>query len=119
MEDDAIVGEAGFSRRLVVVDVQSEAVPRVTALRQNYPPPFNPTTTLRYQVATPGMVTLRIYNVRGQLVKTLVSRAQKPGYYGAVWKGDANNGNAVASGVYFYEMRAPGFRKAKKMVLLR
>jgi hypothetical protein len=95
------------------------ATPASTALDQNYPNPFNPTTTIAYSIASRSRVQLRIYNVRGQLVKTLVDDEQVPNVYRAVWDGRNNSGSPVASGVYFYELVAGDFQATKKMVLVR
>ena len=90
-------------------------------LDQNYPNPFNPITTIRYSIRERSHVTLKIYNVAGQLVKTLVNEVQQPLVegYRITWDGINNTGNSVASGVYFYRLVAKDFVKTKKMVLLR
>jgi hypothetical protein len=90
-------------------------------LAQNYPNPFNPTTTIGYAIETPGRVSLRVYNVAGQLVRTLVNADQQPRAEGftAVWDGRDNAGAPAASGVYFYRLIAPGFSKTKKMVVIK
>jgi hypothetical protein len=93
--------------------------PAVSQLYQNYPNPFNPTTTIRFQIADPGMVSLKIFNVAGQLVRTLVNEPVKAGYYEIPWNGINNNGHNVASGVYFYRLDTPGYSRALKMVILR
>jgi hypothetical protein len=86
-----------------------------------YPNPFNPMTTLRYSIDKPGPVTLRIYDVTGALVRTLVSEVQIPRTDGFVveWDGRDDGGTHVASGVYFYSLAAKGFADTKKMVLLK
>jgi hypothetical protein len=89
-------------------------------LDQNVPNPFNPTTTIRYEVKKTGPVSLRIYNVAGQLVKTLVDGQRNSGrLYEARWNGFNNGGQPVASGVYFYKLVAKGFAQTKKMVILK
>jgi hypothetical protein len=94
--------------------------PDAFALYQNVPNPFNPTTIISYDVpAGVGKVTLRIYDVRGRLVRTLVDGVQTPGEKRVVWYGRDNRGNRVATGVYFYRMTAPGVTVTKKMLLLR
>jgi hypothetical protein len=95
--------------------------PRYTnSLAQNYPNPFNPTTTIEYSIARPGRVTLRVYNVAGQLVRTLVDEPQEPGRVRSVrWDGRNNAGNTVSSGVYLYQLEAPGYVRTKKMVVLK
>lgn len=90
------------------------------ALSQNFPNPFNPVTTISYQVAAGGgMVSLRIFDVSGRLVRTLVDDRQPEGSRSVVWNGTNDRGAPVASGIYFYSMRAPGFSETRKMVLLR
>ncbi|MGE5175620.1 MAG: FlgD immunoglobulin-like domain containing protein, partial [Hyphomicrobiales bacterium] len=90
------------------------------ALLQNAPNPFNPSTTIRYSIATTGKVSLRIYNAGGALVRTLVDTALAPGEYRARWDGKDDSGNRLASGVYFYRIEtSSGFRDAKKLLLLK
>jgi len=89
-------------------------------LEQNVPNPFNPTTTIKYEVKESGLVSLRIYNVAGQLVKTLVDGQRNSGQlYEATWNGLNNSGQPVSSGVYFYKLVAKNFTQTKKMVLLK
>jgi hypothetical protein len=84
------------------------------------PNPFNPTTRIRYDVpARGGKVTLRIYDVEGRLVRTLVNEHQSPGQKIATWHGRNAQGQSVATGVYFYRMTAPGFEMTRKMILLK
>jgi hypothetical protein len=95
-------------------------VPAVTSVAQNVPNPFNPVTTVQYDVAVTGNVTIRIYDVAGRLVRTLVDQQRAPGRYTAQWNGDDDRGSRVSSGVYFYRMTAPGYTSpTRKMVLLK
>ena len=89
------------------------------SLAQNYPNPFNPTTTISYSIQRLQTVRLAIYNVAGQLVRTLVNEDQPPGVYKMSWNGENNTGHSVASGVYFYRLRAGDYVATKKMVLLK
>jgi hypothetical protein len=91
----------------------------VDALAQNYPNPFNPTTTISYSIADPSHVQLSVYNVRGQLVKTLVDEDQGPNVYRRIWDGRNSSGDSVASGIYFYRLIAGDFKATRKMVLIR
>ena len=93
----------------------------VNRLDLNYPNPFNPTTTIRYYITQRVHVSLRIYNVAGQLVRTLVDEAQSPRTEGftVVWDGRNDHGGPVSSGVYLYRLVAGGFDATKKMVVLR
>ncbi len=97
------------------------APPFVNALGQNYPNPFNPTTRVRYSIKERSHVTIKIYNVGGQLVRTLVDEIQNPRSDGYVVEWDARNsrGEEVASGVYFCRLASESFSQMKKMVVLR
>jgi hypothetical protein len=96
------------------------AIPRVFALHQNAPNPFNPETTIRYDVPAPGgKVNLTVYDVSGRIVRTLVDAAQTAGQHSVRWNGRNERGARVASGVYFCRMTAPGFEGQRKLVLLR
>ncbi|MBM4403804.1 MAG: choice-of-anchor J domain-containing protein [Candidatus Cloacimonetes bacterium] len=90
-----------------------------TELQGNYPNPFNPETTIRYSVKEATPVTIEIYNVKGQLVRTLVNEAKASGSYSNVWNGMDNNGHSVSSGVYFYKMKAGSYSSTKKMILMK
>jgi len=104
-------------------DFAEEQLPAQFSLRANYPNPFNPATRIQYTVgsnqAHPIHTSLRIYNVLGQLVRTLVNEPKEPGTYEVIWDGKDQNGNEVASGVYFYQLQASDFTETRKMVLLK
>lgn len=88
-------------------------------LSQNYPNPFNPTTTISFSIAKSGHVNLVVFDVTGAVVRNLLSESRRPSQYRVLWDGRNNAGAPVASGVYFYRLKAPGFTSAKKMVLLK
>ncbi|MFC1493537.1 FlgD immunoglobulin-like domain containing protein, partial [candidate division KSB1 bacterium] len=94
-------------------------MPDKVDLMQNYPNPFNPVTTIRYQIPAPADVTLRIYNISGQLVKTLVSGRMPAGYHNVRWDGTNRFGAKVGSGIYFYHLRAGRIFVVKKMVMIK
>jgi hypothetical protein len=86
----------------------------------SYPNPFNPNCTIKFTLPKAGNVSLKIYNVRGELVRTLLDEAAYPvGESRIVWEGDNNQGGKVASGVYFYEVRSNGQIKIDKMALVK
>jgi flagellar hook assembly protein FlgD len=89
------------------------------SLGQNFPNPFNPQTTIAFSVKERGMVYLKIYNVAGQLVRTLANEQFAAGAHKKVWDGRDDAGQAVSSGVYFYKLVAGSFTDTKKMVLLK
>jgi hypothetical protein len=100
--------------------VGSELPEHQNSLSQNYPNPFNPTTTIVYTVRRQTPVTLRVYNVAGALVRTLVDGVRSPGIDHKVeWDGRNAAGQAVASGVYFYRLVAGDYTRTRKMVLLK
>ncbi len=88
-------------------------------LFQNFPNPFNPTTTLNYTVAQESPVEITIYNVQGQRVRTLVRDTRMPGRYFAVWDGTNDGGQPVATGMYFYRMKVGKYTSVKKMLMLK
>jgi len=89
-------------------------------LAQCYPNPFNPSTTIEYRVGDPGLVSLRIYDAAGRLVRTLVSGAVEPARgHTATWDGTNDQGASVASGVYFYRLVAGDYSATKKMVMIK
>ena len=103
---------------LGALDVQS--TPTEFALHQNYPNPFNPQTNIPYDLAEGGDVVLRIYNLLGQEVRTLVRERQAPGRYTVQWSGMDDRGVSVSSGIYFYQVSVAGkFQDAKRLMLLK
>jgi|GEM_PF-3143890 len=94
-------------------------VPSKFTLEQNYPNPFNPETVINYQLAAASTVTLLIYNLRGQKIRTLIDEEKAAGSYSVQWNGKDDSGFAVASGIYVYLITAGEFRDLKKMVLVR
>jgi len=89
-------------------------IPKQFALEQNYPNPFNPITVFRYQLPIDSKVTLKIYNLLGQEIKTLVDDWQDAGYKTVEW-----NASNFSSGVYFYRIHAGSFTQTKKLILMR
>ncbi len=103
------------------VSVEEEAdVPETFVLHQNYPNPFNPSTTIRFELPTASAVTVKVYNVMGRLVRTLVSgEMREPGTHSVVWDGRDQTGLKVASGTYIYALEYNRKREARTMVLLK
>lgn len=101
VEDDGIVG-----------DLRTRLLP-------NYPNPFNPSTTVQFQLATPSTVSLDIYNSTGQLVRTLTEQRYGAGLHTVQWDGLNDEGQAVSSGTYFYQLRTPESLQTRKMTLLK
>ena len=117
---DIMTGDGEISR---IAGFNYEETPIVhrNFLGDNYPNPFNPTTTIEYSIREKGHVSLKIYNVSGQLLKTLVDGFQEPsnGTVKVKWNGLSDSGESVSSGVYFYKLVSGNYSKTKKMVLLK
>ncbi len=99
---------------------KNTALPTEFGLRQNYPNPFNASTLIEFELPEVSWVRLEIFNLLGQSVRILVDQALSPGYKQVNWDGTDQEGNEVASGVYFYRLRAEGkIIEAKRMMLIR
>lgn len=105
---------------------ENTMIPKTYILSQNYPNPFNPVTTIPFSLKAQGSVTfdniktsLKIYNVKGQLVKTLLDEEKAPGNYSIIWEGKDNSGRDVASGIYFYQLKTSDYIETRKMILVR
>ncbi len=96
-----------------------ENIPLADRLWQNWPNPFNPSTQIRFGVRLRGHVRIDIFDVAGRLVKTLLDENMDAGIHRVSWDGKNQAGTRATSGVYFYKIKANGFEKSKKMVLLR
>ena len=108
----------------IVVENAAAELPRVFSLSPNYPNPFNPSTTIKFQLpdknGTTAMRTvLRVYDILGRVVRTIVDEDMSPGFYTKQWDGLNDNGVGISSGVYFYSITAGKFRKTKKMLLIK
>jgi hypothetical protein len=98
--------------------VPDTGVPGV-ALLPNYPNPFNPSTTIRYEVAESQPIQLAIYDVQGRLVRSLVNRVEPSGVRQVTWQGRGRDGNAVSSGIYFVRLTGEGQTVTRKIVLIK
>ena len=94
-------------------------IPVATSLNGNYPNPFNPETTISFSLKEPANVSIEIYNVQGKLVRTLVNEERTAGNYTVIWDGRDSGGRNVASGVYYYRMRAGKYSSTRKMIMLK
>ncbi len=115
---DSVGNESAHSDTvlLAVVSVKEPdaRIPIAFRLEQNYPNPFNPTTNIAFEVGNPGYVSLRVYDILGREVTSLVNEAKLAGRYSVVW-----NASGVASGVYFCRLEAEGRVETRRMVLMR
>lgn len=97
----------------------STVIPLAYELEQNVPNPFNPATRIRFALPLAGHVKLTVYDLQGRLIRKLFDGHREAGIFVTDWNGENDDGNSVASGVYFYRLQATGFTDQKKMVLLR
>ncbi len=117
---DYLLFDEVFTGVLVPTSVEGEVNQvNATTLENNYPNPFNPETTLSFSLKERSATEFKIYNQRGQLVKTLVNDVLEAGPHNFVWKGLDSNGKKVSSGVYFYKLKAGTYTKSKKMILMK
>jgi hypothetical protein len=108
-----------FIDRYEYLSTVSEGIPTVFALHENYPNPFNPSTTLRFDLPEVSDMTLTIYNMLGQKVRTFDYQNTSAGYHSVTWHGTNDYGDPVGAGVYLYQLRANQYVKTRKMVLLK
>ena len=94
-------------------------IPEEFSLSQNYPNPFNPLTKIDFALPKTGRVVITIYNILGQEVTTIINQRLDYGYHTVTWQGTDRMGRPVGSGVYFSELKAAGFRKTRKMLLMK
>ncbi len=113
----AIIDGQLYGDTTTITDVKSETNSEITTkyeLMQNYPNPFNPTTTINYSIPKRGFVQLKVYDILGNVVATLVNKEEPRGNYSIDY--DASK---LTSGVYFYRLQSGNFSKTKKLILLK
>ena len=115
----AVTLDEGRIGAVVEAVSQPQAIPGAFALSQNVPNPFNLTTTIHFRIAEDAYVTLRIYNILGQEVRTLMDKPVEAGHQTVLWNGRDNSGDEVGTGVYVYQLIAGDFVGMKKAVLLK
>jgi flagellar hook assembly protein FlgD len=91
----------------------------VYRLNKNFPNPFNPSTTISYEIPIKGIVKLQIFDLLGRLVATLVNSEQNAGPHQIVWQGKSEGGTIVSSGLYFYRLQSGNFSQTERMLLLK
>jgi starvation-inducible outer membrane lipoprotein len=109
----------GLDPSTAVADLDGIGVPQAFALEPNYPNPFNPSTTIAYQLPVPSAVRLEIYDMLGQRVRTLVAQEQSAGFYRAVWDSRNEAGMPAATGMYFYRLEAEEFVQVRRLMLIK
>lgn len=118
--DGVMIDKSGGYNPVLDIEVGNlHGIPKDNALKQNVPNPFNPSTSIGYQLSRDGMVELAVYSVLGQKVRVLVDEFREAGFHTVVWDGTDNLGRKVASGVYGYRMSVTGVAHWRKMLLLK
>nr|MCI0596913.1 T9SS type A sorting domain-containing protein [candidate division Zixibacteria bacterium] len=103
----------------VAASSEETVIPLQFSLGQNYPNPFNPTTTISFSLPIAEKVRLKIYNILGQEVRSLLDEDKPAGIHQVMWDGNDRNGLQVSSGLYFYKIQTPSYREVKRMIFLK
>jgi len=112
------ISTAGRKKIHSTISVERQ-LPDNYQLQQNFPNPFNSQTSFKYQIPVDTQVIIEVYNILGKKVKTLVNEHKEAGFYTVYWDGIDNKGEAVVSGIYFYQMNADKFHATHKMIVVR
>lgn len=118
-ENGSVTAKFKGNQLAVFYNPDYEYVPKEFMLSQNYPNPFNPSTTIRYEIPKSSKVVIKVYNMLGQEVRTLVNGNKDRGRYEIVWDGRNQFGNQISSGVYLYRLEAGKVVKTKKMLFIK
>jgi hypothetical protein len=116
IDDIGVFGAYGSGNGIEILD---NAIPDEWALDQNYPNPFNPTTTISYSLAEKAYVSMKIHDMLGREIRSLVAEDQAVGSHRVEWDGLSGRGERAPSGIYFYTLTAKGFHETRKLVMLR
>ena len=114
-----VVVNAAQTTLSYALGIEEELLPEVYALHQNFPNPFNPITTLRYDLPENSLVNITIYDLLGREIRTLVSTTQDAGFKSVIWDATNDYGKPVSAGIYLYKIQAGEYISTKKMVLLK
>lgn len=114
-----VSGQGGFVFQNTSLSIDSDIVPEVFTLHQNYPNPFNPITKISYELSVNEFISINIYDIKGDKIKSLINNNQEAGYRFVNWDSTNDLGDNVSAGMYLYTIQAGEFRKTKKMILLK
>ncbi|MFH2049197.1 MAG: T9SS type A sorting domain-containing protein [bacterium] len=112
-------GEVIFGNPTDVTPIETPILPESFQLSQNYPNPFNPETNISFDIPFKSVVSIKIYNILGEEITTLVENKLSAGKYSVIWDGTAFDGRKVSSGIYLYRINAGNFTETRKMILLK
>ena len=119
MKSSGTVKNLKYTGGKLYIRLGSATVPKTFYLSQNYPNPFNPTTRMDVGLAAPSHLTVAIYNVLGQKVRTLVDEERGAGVQTMIWNGNTDAGIQVATGLYFVRMNAGSFTQVRKIMMMK
>ena len=105
--------------KLIALAIELIGLPQAASLGTNYPNPFNSETTIPYAVGTQGPVTVRLYDISGQLIRELVNQVHAAGQYRVSWDGRDSGGSAASSGVYLVRLASGSYNETKKIMLMK
>ncbi|MFL2994370.1 MAG: T9SS type A sorting domain-containing protein [Candidatus Neomarinimicrobiota bacterium] len=108
-----------FGLSLISDENDNNIIPLKNALHQNYPNPFNPVTTIPFDIVSTDQIRLSIYNIKGEMVRSLVNSNLDPGFYNIRWNGKTDSGINMPAGMYFIEFKGSNFRETGKMIYLK
>ena len=91
----------------------------VTRLEQNFPNPFKQMTDIGYQISEPDYISIKVYNIAGKMVRTLVNGVQEKGTYNIIWRGESDSSEKLPNGVYFYRLNTNGFTEVRNLILIK
>jgi hypothetical protein len=117
--EDGSYTDSSNSLLINIVSNDVSDLSAITQLAGNYPNPFNPETRIKYSLKASQNVSIIIYNIKGQKVRTLIDQVQESGNHSVVWNGRDDKNKAVTSGIYFYKMKSGKYSSSKKMILLK
>ena len=101
------------------LSLQDEILPSYYILSQNFPNPFNPSTSIQYTIPENSIIKLTIFNIQGEEVNEIFNREHIPGQYTILWDGKDNNGNTLPSGMYFYRLSSKNYSSIRKMIFIK
>jgi hypothetical protein len=116
---DDIYWDDGVTINIIEDEFAENLTPTKFSLQNSFPNPFNPVTTIRYDLPENSYVNVTVYDMLGRKVRTLVNTTQDAGYKSVLWNATNNYGKPVSAGVYLYQIRAGEFVQTRKMVLLK
>ena len=100
-------------------DTPSRPLPTAVALHQNVPNPFNPATTISFDLPQPGHARIEVFSVEGRLIASLLNHSMTAGQHMVTWRGQTTKGQIAPSGIYYYRLSTGSFTETRKMILLK